>query len=282
MSTRRYISKIFNPITNSWEEAGSQEFYDPATGERITKSYVERKNLEKAGDAVTAGTDRYQRMMRNAMAERRRKAATSLTSPETLNGFRNHYWLNQARQYGFNTAEEVMDFQRQNGLTADGMMGANTIRAFRERNNRQRPPVERQAQKTRTPREAQRTKNSREVQKTRNSREVQRATNPREYEYSTPNGTTRSSSATGYRGLDLSNEFFNNTGIIIPNTEDIVVSAPDVRNRTTPYIPTSDLRNRTTPYIPTNAQPNKDGYYETKDRFGMTVFVPENEANRYR
>ena len=109
MSARRYISKIFNPITNSWEEAGSQEFYDPATGERITKSYVERKNLKKAGDAVTTGTDRYQRMMQNAMAERRRKAAAY---PEDLNGFRNQYWLNQARQYGFNTAEEVMDFQR--------------------------------------------------------------------------------------------------------------------------------------------------------------------------
>lgn len=239
MSTRRYISKIYNPITNSWEEAGSQEFYDPATGERITKSYVERKNLEKAGDAVTTGTDRYQRMMQNAMAERRRKAATS---PEDLNGFRNSYWLNQAKQYGFNTAEEVMDFQRQNGLTADGMMGANTIRAFRERNNRQRTPVERQAQRTR---------------------------NPREYEYSTPNGTARQNSVTGYRGLDLSNEFFNNTGVIIPNTEDIVVSAPD-------------LRNRTTPYIPADAKPNKDGYYETKNRFGMTVFVPEGEADRYR
>ena len=239
MSTRRYISKIFNPITNSWEEAGSQEFYDPATGERITKSYIERKNLEKAGDAVTTGTDRYQRMMQNAMAERRRKAAVS---PEALNGFRNQYWLNQARQYGFNTAEEVMDFQRQNGLTADGMMGANTIRAFRERNNRQRTPVERPVQRTR---------------------------NPRKYEYSTPNGTTRPSSVTGYRGLDLSNEFFNNTGIIIPNTEDIVISAPD-------------LRNRTTPYIPAGAKPNKDGYYETKNRFGMTVFVPESEADRYR
>lgn len=239
MSTRRYISKIYNPITNSWEEAGSQEFYDPATGERITKSYVERKNLEKAGDAVTDGTDRYQRMMQNALAERRRKAAAS---PEALNGFRNSYWLNQARQYGFNTAEEVMDFQRQNGLTADGMMGANTIRAFRERNNRQRTPVGRQVQKTR---------------------------NPREYEYSTPSGTARQSSVTGYRGLDLSNEFFNNTGVIIPNTEDIVVSAPD-------------LRNRTTPYIPADAKPNKDGYYETKNRFGMTVFVPESEADRYR
>lgn len=239
MSTRRYISKIYNPITNSWEEAGSQEFYDPATGERITKSYVERKNLEKAGDAVTTGTDRYQRMMQNAMAERRRKAAAS---PEDLNGFRNSYWLNQARQYGFNTAEEVMDFQRQNGLTADGMMGANTIRAFRERNNRQRTPI---------------------------GRPVQRNRNPREYEYSTPNGTTRPSSVTGYRGLDLSNEFFNNTGIIIPNTEDIVVSAPD-------------LRNRRTPYIPADAKPNKDGYYETKNRFGMTVFVPEGEADRYR
>lgn len=239
MSTRRYISKIFNPITNSWEEAGSQEFYDPATGQRITKSYIKRKNLEKAGDAVTTGTDRYQRMMQNAMAERKRKAAVS---PEALNGFRNSYWLNQAKQYGFGTAEEVMDFQRQNGLTADGMMGANTIRAFRERNNRQRPPVERQ---------------------------VQRNSNPREYEYSTPNGTVRPSSVTGYRGFDLSNEFFNNTGIIIPNTEDIVVSAPD-------------LRNRTTPYIPAGAKPNKDGYYETKNRFGMTVFVPENEADRYR
>ena len=133
MSTRRYISKIFNPITNSWEEAGSQEFYDPATGERITKSYVERKNLEKAGNAVTTGTDRYQRMMQNAMAERKRKAGAS---PEALNGFRNQYWLNQAKQYGFNTAQEVMDFQRQNGLTADGMMGTNTIRTFREKNNR--------------------------------------------------------------------------------------------------------------------------------------------------
>ena len=232
MSTRRYISKIFNPITNSWEEAGSQEFYDPATGERITKSYVERKNLEKAGDVVTTGTDRYQRMMQNAMAERRRKAATS---PEALNGFRNQYWLNQARQYGFNTAKEVTDFQRQNGLTADGMMGANTIRAFRERNNRQRTPVEPQVQRTR---------------------------NPREYEYSTPNGTARPSSVTGYRGLDLSNEFFNNTGIIIPNTEDIVVSDPD-------------LKNRITPHIPAGAKPNKNGYYETKDRFGMTVYVPE-------
>lgn len=239
MSTRRYISKIYNPITNSWEEAGSQEFYDPATGERITKSYVERKNLEKAGDAVTDGTDRYQRMMQNALAERRRKAAAS---PEALNGFRNSYWLNQARQYGFNTAEEVMDFQRQNGLTADGMMGANTIRAFREKNNRQRTPVGRQVQKTR---------------------------NPREYEYSTPSGTARQNSVTGYRGLDLSNEFFNNTGVIIPNTEDIVVSAPD-------------LRNRTMPYIPADAKPNKDGYYETKNRFGMTVFVPEGEADRYR
>lgn len=237
MSTRRYISKIFNPITNSWEEAGSQEFYDPATGERITKSYVEKKNLEKAGDAVTTGTDRYQKLMQNAMAERRRKAAVS---PEALNGFRNRYWLNQAKQYGFNTAQEVMDFQRQNGLTADGMMGTNTIRAFREKNNRQRPPVGRQAQAAR---------------------------NPREYEYSTPDGTTRPSSVTGYRGLDLSNEFFNNTGIIIPNTEDIVVSAPD-------------LRNRTTPYIPAGAKPNKDGYYETKDRFGMTVFVPESEVDR--
>lgn len=239
MSTRRYISKIYNPITNSWEEAGSQEFYDPATGERITKSYVERKNLEKAGDAVTTGTDRYQQMMRNAMAERRRKATVS---PEALNGFRNHYWLNQAKQYGFNTAEEVMDFQRQNGLTADGMMGANTIRAFRERNNRQRTPVERRTQRVR---------------------------NPKEYEYSTPEETVRPSSVTGYRGLDLSNEFFNNTGIIIPNTEDIVVSAPD-------------LRNRRTPYIPADVKPNKDGYYETKNRFGMTVFVPESEADRYR
>lgn len=239
MSTRRYISKIFNPITNSWEEAGSQEFYDPATGERITKSYVERKNLEKAGDAVTTGTDRYQRMMQNAMAERRRKAAIS---PEALNGFRNHYWLNQARQYGFNTAKEVMDFQRQNGLAADGMMGANTIRAFRERNNRQRTSV---------------------------GRQIQGIGNPRGYEYSTPNRTTRQSSATGYKGLDLSNEFLNDMGIIIPNTEDIVVSAPD-------------LRNRTTPYIPANAKPNKDGYYETKNRFGMTVFVPKSEANRYR
>lgn len=237
MSTRRYISKIFNPITNSWEEAGSQEFYDPATGERITKSYVERKNLKKAGDAVTDGTDRYQRMMQNAMAERRRKAAVS---PEGLNGFRNNYWLNQARQYGFNTAKEVMDFQRQNGLTADGMMGANTIRAFRERNNRQRTPA---------------------------GRQVQRTGNPREYEYSTPNGTVRPTSVTGYRGLDLANEFFKNAGIIIPNTEDIVVSAPD-------------LRNRITPYIPADAKPNKDGYYETKNRFGMTVFVPESEVNR--
>ena len=233
MSTRRYISKIFNPITNSWEEAGSQEFYDPATGQRITKSYIERKNLKKAGNAVTNGTDRYQRMMQNALAERKRKAAVS---SEALNGFRNSYWLNQAKQYGFGTAEEVMDFQRQNGLTADGMMGANTIRAFRERNNRQRPPV---------------------------GRQVQRNSNPREYEYSTPNGTVRPSSVTGYRGLDLSNEFFNNTGIIIPNTEDIVVSAPDLR-------------------IPAGAKPNKDGYYETKNRFGMTVFVPENEADRYR
>lgn len=250
MSTRRYISKIFNPITNSWEEAGSQEFYDPATGERITKSYVERKNLEKAGDAVTIGTDRYQRMMQNAMAERRRKAATS---PEDLNGFRNSYWLNQARQYGFNTAEEVMDFQRQNGLTADGMMGANTIRAFRERNNRQKAPVKRQIQKSRTPA----------------GRQVQRTRNTREYEYSTPNGTVRPTSVTGYRGLDLANEFFKNAGIIIPNTEDIVVSAPD-------------LRNRTTPYIPAGAKPNKDGYYETKNRFGMTVFVPESDADRYR
>lgn len=239
MSTRRYISRIYNPVTGSWEEAGSQEFYDPATGQRITKSYVEKKNLEKAGDAVTTGTDRYQQMMQNAMAERRRKAATP---PEALNGFRNHYWLNQARQYGFNTAEEVMDFQRQNGLTADGMMGANTIRAFRERNNRQRTPAGRQAQRTR---------------------------NPREYEYSTPNGTARQNSVTGYRGLDLANEFFNNTEIIIPNTEDIVVSAPD-------------LKNRTTPYIPADAKPNKDGYYETKNRFGMTVFIPESEANRYR
>lgn len=248
MSTRRYISKIYNPITNSWEEAGSQEFYDPATGERITKSYVERKNLEKAGDAVTTGTDRYQRMMQNAMAERMRKRrAQDTVRPEALNGFRNSYWLNQAKQYGFNTAEEVMDFQRQNGLAADGMMGANTIRAFRERNNRQRTPVER------TPVE----------------RRTQRVRNPREYEYSTPNETTRPSSVTGYRGLDLSNEFFNNTGIIIPNTEDIVVSAPD-------------LRNRRTPYIPADAKPNKDGYYETKNRFGMTVFVPESEADRYR
>ena len=237
MSTRRYISKIFNPITNSWEEAGSQEFYDPATGERITKSYVEKKNLEKAGDAVTTGTDRYQKLMQNAMAERRRKAAVS---PEALNGFRNRYWLNQAKQYGFNTAEEVMDFQRQNGLTADGMMGANTIRAFRERNNRQRTSA---------------------------GRQVQRTGNPREYEYSTPNGTVRSTSVTGYRGLDLANEFFKNAGIIIPNTEDIVVSAPD-------------LRNRITPYIPADAKPNKDGYYETKNRFGMTVFVPESEVNR--
>ena len=235
MSARRYISKIFNPITNSWEEAGSQEFYDPATGERITKSYVERKNLKKAGDAVTTGTDRYQRMMQNAMAERRRKA-------ETLNGFRNRYWLNQAKRYGFNTAEEVMDFQRQNGLTADGMMGANIIRAFRERNNRQRTPVGRQAQRT---------------------------GNPREYEYSTPNGTVRQNSVTGYKGFDLSNEFLNDMGVIMPNTEDIVVPAPD-------------LRNRTTPYIPAGAKPNKDGYYETKNRFGMTVFVPESEADRYR
>lgn len=239
MSTRRYISKIFNPITNSWEEAGSQEFYDPATGERITKSYVERKDLEKAGDAVTTGTDRYQRMMQNAMAERRRKAGIA---PEALNGFRNNYWLNQAKQYGFNTAKEVMDFQRQNGLAVDGMMGANTIRAFRERNNRQRTPVRPQ---------------------------VQRTSNPREYEYSTPSGTVRQSSTTGYRGLDLSNQFLNDMGIIIPNTEDIVVSAPD-------------LKNRITPYIPAGAKPNKDGYYETKDRFGMTVFVPESEADRYR
>lgn len=239
MSARRYISKIFNPITNSWEEAGSQEFYDPAIGQRITKSYIERKNLEKAGDAVTTGTNRYQQMMQNALAERRRKA---VISPEGLNGFRNSYWLNQAKQYGFNTAEEVMDFQRQNGLTADGMMGTNTIRAFRERNNRQRTPAMRQ---------------------------VQRTGNTREYEYSTPSGTARPSSVTGYRGLDLSNEFFNNTGIVIPNTEDIVVSAPD-------------LRNRTTPYISPDAKPNKDGYYETKNRFGMTVFVPESEANRYR
>ena len=257
MSTRRYISKIFNPITNSWEEAGSQEFYDPATGERITKSYVERKSLEKAGDAVTAGTDRYQRMMQNALAERRRKAAVS---PGNLNGFRNSYWLNQARQYGFNTAEEVMDFQRQNGLIADGMMGANTIRAFRERNNRQRTPVGRQAQRTPVKRQVQRPPVEHSVQRTRN---------PREYEYSTPSGTARQSSVTGYRGLDLSNEFFNNTGIIIPNTGDIVVSAPD-------------LRNRATPYIPAGAKPNKDGYYETKNRFGMTVFVPESEADRYR
>ena len=171
--------------------------------------------------------------MQNAMAERRRKAAVS---PGNLNGFRNQYWLNQARQYGFNTAKEVMDFQRQNSLTADGMIGANTIRALRERNNRQRTPVERPAQRPR---------------------------NPREYEYSTPNGTTRPSSVTGYRGLDLSNEFFNNTGIVIPNTEDIVVTAPD-------------LKNRITPYIPAGAKPNKNGYYETKDRFGMTTYVPEN------
>lgn len=239
MSTRRYISKIYNPITNSWEEAGSQEFYDPATGERITKSYVEKKNLEKAGDAVTTDTDRYQRMMQNAMAERRRKAAVS---PGALNGFRNQYWLNQVKRYGFNTAEEVMDFQRQNGLTADGMMGANTIRAFRERNNRQRTPIERPVQRTR---------------------------NPREYEYSTPNGTIRQNSVTGYRGFDLANEFLNDMGVIMPNTEDIVVTAPD-------------LRNRTTPYIPADAKPNKKGYYETKNRFGMTVFVPESEANRYR
>lgn len=239
MSTRRYISKIFNPITNSWEEAGSQEFYDPATGQRITKSYVEKKNLEKAGDAVTTGTDRYQRMMQNAMAERRRKARTS---PGALNEFRNQYWLNQAKQYGFNTAEEVMDFQRQNGLAADGMMGTNTIRAFRERNNRQRTPIR---------------------------PKVQRTSNPREYEYSTPNGTVRQSSVTGYKGFDLANEFLNDMGVIIPNTEDIVVSAPD-------------LRNRTTPYIPAGAKPNKDGYYETKNRFGMTVFVPESEADRYR
>ena len=239
MSTRRYISKIYNPITNSWEEAGSQEFYDPATGERITKSYVEKKNLEKAGDAVTTDTDRYQRMMQNAMAERRRKAAVS---PGALNGFRNQYWLNQVKRYGFNTAEEAMDFQRQNGLTADGMMGANTIRAFRERNNRQRTPIERPVQRTR---------------------------NPREYEYSTPNGTIRQNSVTGYRGFDLANEFLNDMGVIMPNTEDIVVTAPD-------------LRNRTTLYIPADAKPNKKGYYETKNRFGMTVFVPESEANRYR
>lgn len=259
MSTRRYISKIFNPITNSWEEAGSQEFYNPATGERITKSYVERKNLEKAGDAVTTGTDRYQRMMQNALAERRRKAATS---PEALNGFRNSYWLNQAKQYGFNTAEEVMDFQRQNGLTADGMMGVNTIRAFRERNNRQRTPAGRQAQRTRSSREY---KHSTPSETTRQN-SVPSGTIRQS---STLSGTARPSSVTGYRALDLSNEFFNNTGIIIPNTEDIVVSAPN-------------LRNRRTPYIPANAKPNRDGYYETKDRFGMTVFVPENEADRYR
>lgn len=247
MSTRRYISKIYNPVTGSWEEAGSQEFYDPATGKKITKSYVEGKNLERAGEAVTTGTDRYQRMMQNAMAERMRKRrAQDAVRPETLNGFRNSYWLNQARQYGFNTAEEVMDFQRQNGLAIDGMMGTNTIRAFQERNNRQRTPVER------TPVE----------------RRTQRVRNPREYEYSTPEGTVRQSSVTGYRGLDLSNEFFNNAGIIIPNTEDIVVSAPD-------------LKNRITPYIPAGAKP-KNGYFETKNRFGMTVFVPENEADRYR
>lgn len=135
-----------------------------------------------------------------------------------------------------------MDFQRQNGLTADGMMGANTIRTFMERNNRQRTPVGRQAQRPR---------------------------NPREYEYSTPSGTARPSSVTGYRGLDLSNQFLNDMGIIIPNTEDIIVSAPDVRNRITPY-------------IPAGAKPNKDGYYETKNRYGMTVFVPESETDRYR
>lgn len=98
-----------------------QAFNDYWQGRMVDAQDAITKAYEEAGYTFDPATGKW-----NA------PAPTPAPTPEPAPGKSNDYWNQQAQQYGFADMNAVAEWQRQNGLEADGKFGQNSLTKWNE------------------------------------------------------------------------------------------------------------------------------------------------------
>ena len=94
-------------------EASKKAFWDAANAMDDSLSHPSDNELDELDASMQQGAQA-------AIAARKKQKASQA------------YWANIAKQNGFNSIEEVIEFQRQNGLVPDGKIGAKTLGKLKE------------------------------------------------------------------------------------------------------------------------------------------------------